>query len=323
VHEFLLTPAGTALITAYNEVDADLSSIGGPASHKVLDSIVQEVDVATGKVLFEWHSLDHVQFAQSLSPLLDPFDYFHVNSIDVTPDGNLLLSARNTWALYKLDRTSGSIIWTLGGRGSDFALPPDAVFRYQHDARAHADGTITVFDDGDGTAAHPARAIRLGVNEPAREAILLQEYPHPTPLLVAAMGNAQVLPGDGMFVGWGTQPYISEFGPLGDLRFDAHFDGGAWNYRAFRNTWVGRPTLRPALAVRHRTAYVSWNGSTETAWWRIDGGETETTLEPLDTVRAVPFETAVPLGPGARWVAATALDAHRRPLAASRAVRVR
>ena len=109
VHEFLLTAKGTALITVYDEKTVDLS---------------QEVDVKSGKVLFEWHSLDHIPLTDSYSPLLDPFDYFHVNSIDVDLDGNLLLSARNTSAVYKIDRASGEVMWTLGGRSSDFELGP-------------------------------------------------------------------------------------------------------------------------------------------------------------------------------------------------------
>jgi hypothetical protein len=321
VHEFLLTPHGTALITVYAEKTADLTSIGGPSTHNVLDSIVQEIDVATGRVLFEWHSLDHIPFSDSFSPLLDPFDYFHVNSVDVDLDGNLIVSARNTWAVYKLDRTTGAVIWTLGGRSSDFAQPADAVFRYQHDARAHSDGTITLFDDGDGTPAHPARGLRLAYDPATRQTLVAQSFPHPTPLLVAAMGNAQVLPGDAMFIGWGTQPYITEFGPLGDVRWDASFDGGAWNYRAFRNTWVGKPSTRPALAVRGHTAYASWNGSTETAFWQLSGGSAETSFRPLTTVRAIPFETAIPIPVRTRWLSVTALDAHKRPLATSRVVR--
>src|SRR5579885_1947800 len=145
VHELLLTPEGTALITVYDQKTVDLTSIGGPAAHPTLDSIVQEVDVATGKVLFEWRSLDHVPLADSYSPILTPFDYFHVNSIDVDLDGNLLVSARNTWGVYKLDRRSGNVLWTLGGRRSDFQFGPGALFMYQHDARAHPDGTLTLF----------------------------------------------------------------------------------------------------------------------------------------------------------------------------------
>ena len=321
VHELLLTPSGTALITAFNPVQADLTSVGGPSSGTVLDSIVQEVDVRSGRVLFEWHSLDHVPLTDTYAPVLDPFDYFHVNSIDVAPDGSLIVSARNTSAVYKLDRKSGAVQWRLGGRSSDFALGPRAFFMYQHDARMHTDGTMTIFDDGPSSSSQQARGIRLGLDLGGMRADLLQEYVHPTPLDVAAMGNVQVLPGDALFVGWGTQPYMTEFGPEGDIRFDASFAGGAWNYRAFLSPWVGRPARRPALALEHHAtgvaAYASWNGSTETAHWSISAGPARAALAPVHIVPAAGFETRVALPARTRYVQATALDAHRRPLASS------
>ena len=320
VHELLLTPQGTALITAYVEVTRDLSAIGGPSAHPTLDSVFQEIDLATGKVLLEWHSLDHVAIADTYSPILSPFDYFHINSVDVAPDGNLLVSARNTWGVYKVDRKSGEVLWRLGSKSSDFQLGPGVLFMFQHDARGHADGTITLFDDGSGDLSHPARAIRIGVDERSHIATLLQEYPHPTPLGVAAMGNAQFLENDNVLVGWGTQPWITEFGALGDVRFDASFDGGAWNYRAFRDAWDGRPAHPPAIARRGRTVYASYNGSTQTAYWRLDGGSARNALAPLRTVPRAGFETAIPVPGRPAYVAVTALDAARRPLSTSRAL---
>ena len=324
VHELLLTPTGTALITAYSEVQRDLTPVGGPASGNVLDSVVQEVDVRTGKVLFEWHSLDHVPLTDTYSPLLDPFDYFHVNSIDVDLDGNLLVSARNTSAVYKLDRKSGSILWRLGGRSSDFELGPRAFFMYQHDARGHPDGTLTMFDDGPSSSSQQSRAIRLGLDLGGMRADLLQEYVHPAPLAASAMGNAQVLPGDAVLVGWGTEPYVTEFGPGGEVRFDAKFDGNAWNYRAYRSPWVGTPATKPVLAARRRgrgaVVYASWNGSTETAWWRVSAGDAKNALRPVRTVARAGFETEIPLAERSRFVAVDALDAAKRVLATSRVV---
>jgi len=325
VHELLLTPEGTALITVYDQKTVDLTSIGGPAAHPTLDSIVQEVDVATGKVLFEWHSLDHVGIADSYSPILTPFDYFHVNSVDVDLDGNLLVSARNTWAVYKLDRRTGAVIWTLGGRHSDFQLTPDAVFMYQHDARAHPDGTLTLFDDGPGNASHPSRALRLGVDPASRTAVVVQEFPHTPPIAAFAMGNAQFLPNGNVVVGWGTAPYVTEFGPLGDVRFDAAFGGGAWNYRTFRDAWTALPAHPPSIAVRRHgrdaTVYASFNGSTETAFWTVRGGSARGSLEPLRTVARNGFETQVRVRNAPALLTVTALDARRRPLATSRVAR--
>ncbi|HEY5296153.1 MAG TPA: arylsulfotransferase family protein, partial [Gaiellaceae bacterium] len=307
---------------------ADLSAVGGPTNGTVLDSILQEVDVRTGKVLLEWQSLDHVPITETYSPVLDPFDYFHLNSIDVDPlDGNLIISARNTSAIYKLDRKTGEVLWRLNGRSSDFQLGLDAPFMYQHDARMHTDGTLTLFDDGPSSSSADSRALRLGLDFGAMRADVLQQYHHPTPLAASAMGNAQILPGDAMLVGWGTEPYFTEFGPAGDVRLDAKFDGNAWNYRAFRDVWVGHPTTKPAVAALKQngkvTVYASWNGSTETAYWRVAAGLTRTGLQTVKTVTAVPFETVVPVAVRPAFISVTALDGSRKPLATSPVVTVR
>ncbi len=322
LHEFLLTPQGTALLCAYNPVPADLSSVGGPSAGTALDSIVQEIDVRTGRVLFEWHSLDHVALADSfIPPTAAPYDYFHVNSIEVDPDGNLLVSARNTCALYTIDRRSGDVVWRLGGKRSDFDVSPAATFMFQHDARVHPDGSITLFDDGPSPASDASRALRLGVDRSERRAVLQAEYRHPMPHVAVAMGSAQVLADDSVLVGWGTVPAVTEFAPDGSVRFDANFSGMAWNYRALRFPWVGRPHARPAIKVERArsstTAYVSWNGSTETAYWRIEAGNSRGSLQPVRTVAARGFETAVRIPGRPTFVSATALDRRRRRLTAS------
>ena len=120
-HEFLISPQDTALIAIYEEVPWDLSYIGGARRGVVWQGIVQELDIQTGEVLFEWRSIDHVALEETyVTPLQDGrpgIDYFHLNSIDVDHDDNLLVSARETSTVYKIDRNSGEIIWRLGGRG--------------------------------------------------------------------------------------------------------------------------------------------------------------------------------------------------------------
>jgi arylsulfotransferase ASST len=149
-HEFLITSQDTALLTVYNPVPWDLSPLGGPKEGVVMEGIAQELDIETGEVLFEWHSLHHVSPDESYR---EPnyrkyFDYFHLNAIDVDHDNNLIISARNTFAVYKVDHKSGEVIWRLGGKNSDFKMGPGARFTSQHDARRQPDGTLTIFDNG-------------------------------------------------------------------------------------------------------------------------------------------------------------------------------
>jgi WD40 repeat protein len=223
---FLITPHGTALLTIYGPVPRNLSPLGGPKDGMVLEGIAQEVDIATGEVLFEWHSLDHVALEESYyEPPKKPegtFDYFHINSIDVDHDGSLLVSGRRTGAVYKIDSKTGEVVWRLGGKMSDFEMDPRLRSRpYQHDARCQADGTITLFNNGVFNVDKQSRGIVLDLNEEAMTATLVRKYGHPDERVSATQGNVQVLPNGNVFVGWGSDPVLSEFTRDGELLFSA------------------------------------------------------------------------------------------------------
>jgi Arylsulfotransferase (ASST) len=321
LHEFQLTPQGTALITVYDGIDCDLRPAGGPRDAAVVDTLLQEIDVHTGLVRYEWHSLDHVPLSDSFasakhSSRKTPFDYFHINSIDVEPDGQLLIDARNTWAAYDVDPRSGQVRWRLGGKRSSFAMGSGTGLAWQHDAREQPDGTITFFDNGATPAAHPqSRAVALRL-EPARRAVtLVRRYVHAgAPLVAGSQGNVQALASGDWLVGWGEVPYLSEFAPGGQTLFDAHLPAPYESYRAYRLPWGGNPSGRPALALSKTpagsAAYVSWNGATDVSSWRVLSGDSAATLQPLREAQRSGFETAIALpgSIGGRYVAAQALD---------------
>ncbi len=275
LHDLQLTPEGTALITIYRE-------IATPAVPRLVTGIVQEVDVASGRVLFEWRSNEHVGIDESYMPQVAPagnVDYFHLNSIDVDTDGNLLLSARNTSTIYKVDRKSGAVLWRLGGMKSDFAVDAAASFAYQHDVRRRPDGTITIFDNN---AAVPgaqtlSRGLRIKLDMKKMRASFVAEYLAPTARTTWAMGDVQQLEDGGVFIGWGTDGSFTELGPDGSVRLDARFADGSVSYRAFRFELDAQPKGRPAtMVVRNAdgslTLYVSWNGATQVAKWQLVAG---------------------------------------------------
>jgi arylsulfotransferase ASST len=319
LHECLLTPSGTALITIYREIDAP--------EGRVVIGIVQEVDVATGRVLFEWRSNEHVWLDESFTPQVTPagnIDYFHLNSIDVDADDNLLVSARNTSAVYKLDRKSGAVVWRLGGTKSDFAVDPAASFGFQHDVRRRPDGTITMFDNNAGvpTAQTVSRGLRIRLDMTKMRASFVREYLAPAPRTGWAMGNLQQLPDGGVLVGWGTDGSFTEFDKTGGVRFDARFANGSVSYRALRFELEARPKGRPATAVVQNgdgtmTVYVSWNGATQVAKWQVVAGPTAGELKPVKTKRRTGFETTIALPSMTGYVAVVALDAHGKQLRAS------
>jgi hypothetical protein len=326
LHEFLLTDKGTALLAAAASVP---DPAGGPP---IVEGVVQERDVDSGRILLEWHSLGHVPVAESYRADVTPagnVDYFHLNSIEVDADGNLLVSARHTSTVYKLDRKSGAVLWRLGGKRSDFTFGPGASFSFQHDARRQGDGTLTLFDNGaTGTGVEQdepwSRPIRLAVDIAARKASLVREYVPTQQRLAVAMGNLQVLPDGGVFVGWGTASGYTEFGPDGSVRLDATFPAGTASYRALRSPWVGRPSTKPAVVLQRAgsrlTALVSWNGATEVASWRLRGGTKAGALAVLARSPRTGFETVLSVDPAPRLLAVEALDARGRVLGRTRTI---
>jgi hypothetical protein len=250
-HEFLITPQNTALILAYTTATADLTSIGGPADQTVINGVVQEIDIATGKALFQWNSADHVSYDQSEQPLpsspSQPWDWFHINAVHLDTDGNLLIDARNTWTTYKVDRHDGDILWQLGGKASSFTLQAAGgqvldsageLFAWQHDPQALGHDVYTWFDNessGNRLLAH-SRAITVKLDEHTKTATLIASDNQPEGLSAPSQGNAQSVDG-GLFVGWGSLPYFSQFDKAGRLIYNAQFPAGVNSYRAYLLPW--------------------------------------------------------------------------------------
>ncbi|HEY3828122.1 MAG TPA: arylsulfotransferase family protein [Solirubrobacteraceae bacterium] len=251
-HEFLITPQNTALILSYTTTTANLTSIGGPADQTVINGVVQEIDIATGQVLFQWNSEDHVPFSQSEQPLpalaSTPWDWFHINAVKLDTDGNLLIDARDTWTTYKVNRYSGNIIWQLGGKDSSFALQAapgqvldsaSEIFAWQHDPQALGNDVYTFFDnESSGTPLLPySRAITVKLNPWTHVATLVASDEQPEGLSAPSQGNAQTTANGDLVVGWGALPYFSEFDPAGSLIFNAEFPAGVNTYRAYLLPW--------------------------------------------------------------------------------------
>jgi hypothetical protein len=303
LHEFLITPEDTALLVAYAARQTDISPIGGLEDGMAWEGIVQEVDIESGQVIFEWRSLDHVGIEESYIELPeDPdyvYDYFHINSINVDYDGNLLLCARNTCSVYKVERKSGEVSWRLGGKKSDFEMGPGTRSAFQHDARRQRDGTITIFDNG----AHPkvhdqSRGIVVELDEQKMSAKLVRGYTSPKKRLSTSQGNMQLLPNSKVLIGWGSGPFVSEFSYGGELLYEARFPPDGESYRAFRFQWTGYPGDDPTVAVEQGPddkvkVYASWNGATEVATWEVLAGPRPGRLESVGSVPRDGFETSM------------------------------
>lgn len=324
LHEFALLPNGDALVTVYAPIARNLSKVGGSAHGVVLDTIAQEIDIKTGLVVYEWHTDGRVSVHDSYTapPSSGPWDPWHLNSIEQLANGNLLVSERDTWGVYEIDRASGHVILRLGGKRSGYKLGPGARFAWQHDAHLQGRGLISLFDD---EAAPPvgkrSRGLLLRLNDRRHTATVVHQYVRPGKTLAGSQGNMQVLPNGNVFVGFGAEPFFSEFSAAGRLLFDGSLPRGDDSYRAYRAGWTGSPTEPPVIAAQRTAAginvYASQNGATEVASWQVIAGPDPGALAPVAQAPRSGFETPIAARTGAPYVAARALSASGQVLGTS------
>jgi hypothetical protein len=330
LHELTLTPNGTALITAWKPLYCDLASEGGAALDAVYDSVFQEIDVKTGLVMYEWDSLEHVPLSESYMPVSGanvpwPYDWFHLNSIAPEPDGSLLISSRATWTVYDIDAATGKIEWQAGGRRPSFTMGPGAATAWQHDAQPLGDDTYSVFDNaGPPTSVRHSRGEVVRIDPRTDTASLIATVAIARwPIYAQTQGDLQRLPDGNWWIGWGDVNQSSEVSSAGKHLFEANTPAGSESYRSLRFAWHGSPKTRPSVALVRAPGgsvrvYVSWNGATAVARWRLETGSSRRSLKPQRSAASTGFQTVLRAPGSARFVAVQALDAGGRVLASTR-----
>jgi hypothetical protein len=312
-----------AWVTANRNLPRNLAGQGGAYNGALIDSAVQEYNLKTGKLLYNWDALKHIPLGASYASIPTngfPWDTYHVNSIDVLGNGTFLVSMRDTWAAYLVNIRTGKTIWELGGKHSDFSFGPGAEFQWQHDVKLAPGGLVTMFDDhccqltGGGTyvpPTGPSRSLELRINLPHHTAALVADYGAGQYPPVDYMGDTEPLANGNVFVGWGSEPYLSEFAKSGQTLLDGVLPGSDLSYRTLREPWVGLPLYPPSGAVaRHdgrTTVYASWNGDTQVTSWRVLAGAAGQ-LRSVAKARKSGFETAISVPSGERSFELQALD---------------
>ncbi len=327
LHEFVITPRNTALLTSYVITGADLTSVGGPRKGTIQDAIFQEIDLASGKVLLEWHSLDRIPLEESYAPVeAENWDFFHINSVDLDGDGNLLVSSRSTHTVYKLDR-SGSDPLASGrqaqrlrdGPGQQLRLAarcPPPTGRNADDLRQRSTPAVEKL----------SRGLILDIDEQAMTATLLRQYTHPK-ILTGSQGNMQLLENGNVFIGWGEVPRVSEFDRSGRLVFDAVLGEKYQSYRAFRLPWSGRAGGSPGDRCQPRgprgdDRLCQLERGDRRSHWQLLAGARPGALTPVSSTTARGFESALHSVSAGPYFAVRALDASGSALGQSSTVSV-
>ncbi|POR32805.1 Uncharacterized protein TPAR_06986 [Tolypocladium paradoxum] len=349
MHEMVFTPDETIIFSTYFNIPYNCSSVGGPDEALLMDSGFQEVDPETNKVLFEWNASDYFDIADSFARYdeaygVSPdsgFDFFHINSIEKTVDGNYLISSRHLSVLALVDGKDGHPIWTLGGKRNQFEDLSNGTatnFGWQHDARFyHNQSHITVFDNHGEATGHcegkcESRGLHLEIDTVNMTARVVHEYFHPESINSGAMGGLQQLESGNVMIGWGHSPgfveYRSEGTPVMDIqrgKIGGEALADMFAYRVYKHQWQGKPAWPPSVAVdapnrttSNATVYVSWNGATDVKSWAIAtqlAADNATEInDDKSLIAEAPrrgFETAIHLGADVtrRYVGAAALAA--------------
>jgi hypothetical protein len=335
------------LTVSRNVPNQDLAPYGGPMEGLVYDVGVQAYDLRTGKLLYTWDALNpggtpNIPLSESLQPAPPPglsdgmgWDAYHLNSVQPLPDHRIVISMRNTWAVYLVDTVRNRTIWTLGGKDSTFTIAQRAIFRWQHDARLLSgpgpEKRVTLFNDnccqviargGLAPPDGPADGIVFQLNLRSHTATLEAQYGHTPTLHPVYLGSMQLLPGGNALVGWGSSPYFTEYGSSGRRLLDAAWPGKDESYRAlYTDSWVGTPYYPPRGAARtvgsRTVVYASWNGATQVARWEVLGGFSAAGLRAVAGGSRTGFETTIALPRSYRVYEVRAIDARGRVLRTS------
>lgn len=238
---------------------------------------------------------------------------------------NYLISGRHTSTIYKINGTSGKIIWRLGGKKSNFKLEKGVEFGLQHHARFMSRSKkgdieiISLFDnsgaqtkDKAGDYESKSSGKILSLNTETWTASLIQKYPAPDSIFAASQGGIQVLPNGNALVNWGSGGAITEYLANGTVVFHAYLEsealwdnGDVQSYRGFKFNWTGIPHEDPAVvALAHgesTVVYVSWNGDTETDIWRFFAVDRRGKSHFLGETPKAGFETSFYVFSGLGW----------------------
>lgn len=245
IHEFLILPNGHYLVEAYDPQYIDMSKIvtNGIPNARVSGVVIQELD-RNKNLVFQWRTWDHFKFEDSYQSMTGAnVDLFHMNAMFLDSDGNLICCFRHSSELTKINRTTGEIIWRMGGKNNQFtfigeneANAPN-YFSYQHDVERLPNGNLTLFDNGNQHKPAFSRGVEYTLNEDTKTATLVWECRHDSDIYASAMGSFQRLENGNTLIGWGSagssgKAQITEFRPDKSVAMEITVPSGYSVYRA-------------------------------------------------------------------------------------------
>lgn len=217
-HEGKVWSDSSYIVLATENRVMDLSGVvtGGSPSATIIGAVIQERRFSDGALLFEWKSLDHIPVTDVTDDIKltdNLIDYIHVNSVAKDTDGNLIVSCRHTDEVIKIRKSSGQVMWRLGGtssKGNQFTIVNDTYnnysgFSHQHSALRTKSGNILLFDNGNlRPVPNYARVVEYAVDTIAMTATRVWTWQPPLGVIASSQGSVQELDGGNILIGWGA-----------------------------------------------------------------------------------------------------------------------
>lgn len=235
-HEFRELQNGNVLVDTYAPgAKVNLRRFGGPRSAAAVFAEIQEVR-PDGRVAWRWNSRGKIGLAETgrwwrnvLSNAkvsargVHTFDPVHINSIEPRGSDELVVSMRHTDAIYGIERSTGDILWKLGGTETIDSLrivgdPAVKLFGGQHDARVDETGDISVYDNGKDRPRRP-RVVSYRLDLKRGTATYQGQLNDPRIKTSHCCGSARPLAGGGWLVSWGDNPLVTGFDGDGEAAF--------------------------------------------------------------------------------------------------------
>jgi len=239
IHDFVLISDSDYITLTFNwEYPTNIPARLSPASGaSVISAVIEEVQ--NGVVTWHWDSSNDTTFygtsveGNNYSDSSVPCDYVHMNSMYIDPrDHNLICSMRNQNQIIKISRTTGAVLWRLGGTNSDFPLFPDQYTVRQHNATLTDNNqTLLVFDNGQDSIRPYSRIVEYQLNETSKTVTSFKYFDIPEPFNDYT-GSVQKI-GSDYFIGGGMAHYMLDINYNTGQKV-AEYKGNMASYRSFK-----------------------------------------------------------------------------------------
>ncbi len=294
-HDFIVTENNHYLLQGHIFTPFDMSTVvaGGNPDALVREDVIQELD-ENKNLIFQWSTQNVFNYLDAVNTnlLASLIDYTHLNTIALDFDGNILLSFRHQNQILKIDRTSGEIIWRLGGAGNQFEwINENNPFTCQHDIRAVPDkpGFYTLFDNGNFSNPQISRVVEYKLDTANMTAEKVWEFYHEQNYFSERMGNAQLLENGNMFINYAITelPKACEVTPDGEVVYEADFNVDTECYRTFKFKWENvssKPYLLHEVFADNFVLLFNKFGDQSVDKYIVYQGFNANSLSPVDTV---------------------------------------